>query len=349
MLDGQGKAAAVSGHGTGKTTFCRFLRYILGEATFGNDEQRARLREAFPEGWIVGDISLDGVPWIVCRPFKVGPASYAYRNRRINTLFETGDGKVQFDDYRSELTRVLAEPLPVTTFATAPIPIEWPHLLQWLTRDQECRFSGLAELRHSLSESHAPDMMAEDRHFLFRAVLGLIDTAEQSELEINKNLVRRKQDAERNAPLLRFRGDSVYQRFRKQFPDFREDLEGVDFLDAVNGEWKDRAQATESLMKTLQSPPALTKSVDDVIVARSAIVASERQQKDLQGRVRYHEQQLKQLRGEQTEEDLAAWVQENVDDYSLTCGHSLAAAIEHECPLAVGRKLPIVSGVLKLG
>jgi len=176
LQNGQGYAGGVSGHGTGKTTFCRFLRYVLGEGTFGNDEQRTRLRDTFPEGWVVGEVFLDGTPWIVCRPFKVGPASYAYRNRTLDTLFSSEDGRESIDFYKAELTRVLAEPLPVTTFATSPTPIDWPHVLQWLTRDQECRFSGIAELRHPSSESHAPDMMAEDRHFLFRAVLGLIDT-----------------------------------------------------------------------------------------------------------------------------------------------------------------------------
>ena len=84
---GQGYIAGVSGHGTGKTTFCRFLRYILGESSFGNDEQRGRLRDKFPEGWVVGEVILDGTPWVVCRPFKVGPASYAYRNRTLDSLF----------------------------------------------------------------------------------------------------------------------------------------------------------------------------------------------------------------------------------------------------------------------
>ncbi|MES2570381.1 MAG: chromosome segregation protein SMC, partial [Verrucomicrobiota bacterium] len=34
----------VSGHASGKTTFCRFLRHILGEPNFGSDDQRTRLR-----------------------------------------------------------------------------------------------------------------------------------------------------------------------------------------------------------------------------------------------------------------------------------------------------------------
>lgn len=299
--NGEGYAPGVSGHGTGKTTFCRFLRYVLGEGSFGNDEQRARLREKFPEGWVVGEVILDGTRWLVCRPFKVGPASYVYRNRSLDAFFATEEGKEPFRVYEAELTRVLAEPLPVTTFASSPTTIDWPHVLQWLTRDQESRFSGLAELRHSSSESHAPDMMAEDRHFLFRAVLGLIDTAEQSELEKNKELLRQKQIAERDAPLLRFRGDSIYQRLRTQHAEFRADLAGAEFLDAVATEWRSRADATEVQMTAFQPSPALKSSRDNVVISRTAVAVTVSQISGLRSRLGYFEQQLKQLRGEQSE------------------------------------------------
>src|SRR5205823_3385154 len=104
--------------------------YLLGESAFGNDEQRSRLREVFPEGWIVGEVHLEGTPWLICRPFRVGPPHLAYRNRTIESLFTTEDGRESFDAFRQELTRLLAEPLPVATFATAPTAIEWPHLMQ---------------------------------------------------------------------------------------------------------------------------------------------------------------------------------------------------------------------------
>ena len=339
--NGQGYTAGVSGHGTGKTTFCRFIRHILGESSFGSDEQRSRLRDAFPEGWVVGEVFLAGTPWVVCRPFKIGAAPYVYRGRTLDTLFSGEEGREPFKAYEAELTRVLAEPLPVTTFATAPTPIDWPHLLQWLTRDQECRFSGLAELRHSDSDSHAPDMSVDDRHFLFRAVLGLIDTAEQAELENNKTYLRRKNDAEKNAPLLRFRGDSVCDRLRNAQPDFRTDLTGTDFLQAVADEWASRAKATAVRLEAFEPSPALKQARNDLVIARSALETTEGQAKAIQGKLAFFEQQLRQLRGEQSDADLAAWVRQNDPNTDLMCGYTLAAAIEHACPLAFGRKLPI--------
>lgn len=38
------------GDGSGKTLFCRLLRYCLGEDRFAPGEQRERIAQAFPEG-----------------------------------------------------------------------------------------------------------------------------------------------------------------------------------------------------------------------------------------------------------------------------------------------------------
>jgi len=273
----------------------------------------------------------------------MGWIGYAYRNRRIDDLFTSDEDKVSIDDYRAELTRILVEPLPVASFATSPTPIEWPHMLQWLTRDQECRFSGIAELRHASSESNAPDMVAEDRHFLFRAILGLIDTAEQSELETNKTLLRQKQNAERIAPLLRFRSDSIQKRIRDQFPNYRTDLEGAAFLDTVSNDWRARANSTELQLNGLATPTELKAAFDQLVIAQSAVAVTARQKHGLESQIRYFDERLKMYRGEQTEADVAQWVKENAQgtDDDLMCGHTLAAAIEHECPLAAGRKLLI--------
>lgn len=334
---------SVSGHATGKTTFCRFLRYLLGESTFGNDDQRTRLRDAFPEGCVVGEVRLEGTPWLVCRPFRVGGAPHlAFRNRTIETLFANDDGRQSFETFRQELTRLLAEPLPVATFATAPTAIEWPHLIQWLTRDQECRFAGLGELRHTSSDSQSPNLMIEDAHFLFRAVLGLIDTTEQSELETNRTLLKKKQDAERMAPLLAFRGDEVFKRLRKQHADFRLDLDGAPFLQAVADEWTGRAEASAARLKALIEPESLKSARDRFLEARDVLRRANERKRETEHVMEFIEQQLRQIRGEITSSDLAAWVKTNAPS-EHECGRTLAEAIEWECPLAAGRTLPIES------
>jgi hypothetical protein len=333
-------APGVSGHATGKTTFCRFVRHLLGEAAFGNDEQRARLRQVFPDGWLVGDVRLDGETWLVCRPFKIGSHAAIYRGRTIENLFVNDDGRVSIEEYRARLDEVLATPLPVATFATSPTPITWAHLMQWLTRDQECRFAGLADLRHSTSDSEAPDMAAEDRHFLFRAVLGLIDTAEQAELEINKTLLGKRQRAERDAPLLRFRGDSAHARIRAQLPDFRTDLMGADFLYAVAVEWKRRVNDFDGQLKSVREPASLRTARAKVVETEGSLRAAQQQADEISDTVEWIDQQMKNLRGETSDSALDEWVRKKFPPDRF-CGHSLAEAIEWECPLVSGRTLPI--------
>jgi hypothetical protein len=191
-------------------------------------------------------------------------------------------------------------------------------------------------------------MMAEDRHFLFRAVLELIDETEQAELENNKELLSQKQSAERNAPLLRFRGESTYRRLRDQFTDFSPALAGAEFLDAVEKEWRSRADATEKQMKQVPASVGLKEARDHVVISRIAVEITLKQIQGLQARLRLFEQQLKQLRGEQPEAEFAAWVKQYDPNVELMRGETLAAAIEHECPLAVGRRLPIEKPSIKL-
>jgi hypothetical protein len=337
----QPRTPGISGHASGKTTFCRFLRYVLGETTFGNDEQRSRLRDKFPDGCVVAEVHLNGVPWLIRRPFKIGGAPHlAFPGRTMESVFTTEQSdRGTFDDYRQKLTQVIAEPLPVASFATSPTPIEWPHVLEWLTRDQECRFAGIAELRHSSSDSQSPNMVVEDVHFLFRAVLGLIDTPEQEEIERNKKLLSQKQKAEHDAPLLKYRGDSSCERLRSRFPAFREDLAGADFLEAIATEFEARANASERQLQAIQEPGAVEMAREELIKARESLRDVEARKRRVEWSRAHVEEQLKQLRGG-SPDDLDAWLRANSPPDTL-CGRTLAEAIEWECPLAVGRKLPI--------
>src|SRR5690242_9530533 len=43
----------IGGHGAGKTTFCRFLRFILDERQPGTTEFRQDFRSIHPDGWVL--------------------------------------------------------------------------------------------------------------------------------------------------------------------------------------------------------------------------------------------------------------------------------------------------------
>ncbi len=335
-------ARGLSGHATGKTTFCRFIRHLLGEPNFGTDEQRARLRHTFPEAWLVGEVHLasgpDGAeePWVVARPFKTGAHPFVLRGSTLDALFSESAQRLPLVDYLAELDRVLIEPLPVASFATTPTTIAWPHLLQWLTRDQECRFSGLADLRHPSSDHESPGMSVEDTHFLFRGVAGLVDVKEQSELEMNRALLVKKQAAEKRAPLLRFRSDSSIKRLRDALPDFRPDLQEREhdelFLAAAASADEKAATELEQARRAMPIPEALRQARTQISQAESAETRMKENVTAIETGIRLIDQRMKLLRKETTPDQLKDWLRDNVKD-GRYCQHTVHAAIEWDCPL----------------
>ena len=65
--DSTQQSDAPIGHGSGKTTFCRFLRYCLGEDSFAPEGQRTAIWNNFPEGHVGAEVLLDGKLWIILR------------------------------------------------------------------------------------------------------------------------------------------------------------------------------------------------------------------------------------------------------------------------------------------
>lgn len=59
--DDSGSGVRAIGHGSGKTLFCRLLRYCLGEQRFADETQRERIAVAFPNGIVGAEVMLDGV------------------------------------------------------------------------------------------------------------------------------------------------------------------------------------------------------------------------------------------------------------------------------------------------
>src|SRR5688572_23300931 len=59
--------AGTVGHGSGKTLFCRLIRYCLGEERFAPQIQREAVASAFRDGFVGVEVVVDGSPWAVVR------------------------------------------------------------------------------------------------------------------------------------------------------------------------------------------------------------------------------------------------------------------------------------------
>jgi len=170
----------LAGHASGKTLFCRILRYILGEEPFGTESQRNGIAGQFAVLWAAAVVRLNGRTWIVCRPLTDNGEEFATRAETIEDAFAAGVPTGSYELFRSEVKSLgkCVDPL-------YPPDNGWRHLLPWLARDQEARFSSLVAWRESSSQGDNPQMKVVARHQVMRAVLGLLDPKES---ELRKDI-----------------------------------------------------------------------------------------------------------------------------------------------------------------
>ncbi|MEW8333358.1 MAG: hypothetical protein AB2692_20665 [Candidatus Thiodiazotropha sp.] len=144
------------GHGSGKTLFCRLLRYCLGEDRFATDEQRYRITEAFPNGRVGAEVIVDGVRWAVVRPIGSGRQHFAIRDADLDQVVAGEFAATGMEPFLKAV-----ESNVLTDDVVALIPGDHPQhawlvALAWLSRDQECRFDKVLDWRSSDSDSDSP-------------------------------------------------------------------------------------------------------------------------------------------------------------------------------------------------
>ena len=190
--------AELAGHGAGKTTFCRFIRYLLGESTYSKEDDTKTIQKIFSAGYVAGEVFVDGQLWAVARPFKhVGILqSFVRKDVTIEQLFDSEIcDRIPFDKYIEaiELAILHSTESSGTVFRTET-PIKWDHILAWCSRDQETRYQKLGIWRSSKSQSQTPVLTAEeDGLFVMRNILGLFHGGElEIEEQLAKDLRRQK-------------------------------------------------------------------------------------------------------------------------------------------------------------
>ena len=182
------------GHGSGKSTFCRLLRYCLGEDSFAPEVQKDAILTKFPKGCVGAEVLLDGQLWTVVRFFD---------SRTEDIVLEGGSFDDAFhEDTEGTTINPLRKAISASILGNAanlmPPSIEaydaWEAALAWLTRDQECRFSKPLEWRSSDSKSNSPvlGLSADDLLTIVRALIKAGSSKEletkEKERELSKNI-----------------------------------------------------------------------------------------------------------------------------------------------------------------
>jgi hypothetical protein len=179
--DGESPDEGIGGHSAGKTTLCRFIRYVLGEATVGTKQNVDLLRRAFPEGCVAAEIHVAGRLWAVRRPFGRTGRTYVLPDATIEKLLEERGQIVSQEEYSAKIgLDGLLDTLATKTVIRTNEQIKWGHILSWCTRDQETRFQSLHEWRSSRSDHESPIFKFSKAGplFVIRAALGLFNADE---------------------------------------------------------------------------------------------------------------------------------------------------------------------------
>lgn len=163
----------IAGHSTGKTLFCRILRYLLGEPNFGNSELEGHVADAFQDLWAVATIRLNGKTWVVGRPLAGMGTEFALEGGVIATVFESVPSLKGYKDFTTALEEDCGSPLSIMFPSEA-----WRNLIPWIARDQEARFSRITSWRDSSSEADNPRGSSSAKQLIFRAMLDLLGEGE---------------------------------------------------------------------------------------------------------------------------------------------------------------------------
>ena len=167
---------AILSHGSGKTLFCRLLRYCLGEDRLAPNEQRDKISQAFPRGRVGAEIVVDGIQWAVVRSIGIDRQHGAFRQLDLDAAGSAKCGPSDLDPFLEAVTEGLLPDEVAALISSGDPQSAWRIALAWLTRDQECSFDKPLDWRSSDSESGSPARPLSPRQRLdaLRALIGAI-------------------------------------------------------------------------------------------------------------------------------------------------------------------------------
>jgi len=193
-------SAEINGHSAGKTTFCRFMRYVLGEKTYGTKANMDLIRKSLPHAYIAAELFIRQRQWAVMRPIGTGHNSYILPDATIEELLKSRGQIAHHNDYQQKIgLDALLNDFETGAIVRTGQAIEWGHILAWCARDQESRFQNIYDWRSPRSESGYPAFRSSkaDPLFVMRATLGLFLPDELKGEEKLGELLKEQKDLEK--------------------------------------------------------------------------------------------------------------------------------------------------------
>ncbi len=254
--DGEGSHM---GHGGGKTSFCRLVRYCLGEDSYGTDAQRQRIANAMPHAHVGAEVMLDGELWNVIRPIGAGAGTGRHYAQKGGSLDALVQGEIP-NSTISPLRKAIASAVMPSAAPHMPVGSSlddaWELALAWLTRDQECRLIDILDWRAPETQSRSPsrNMSKADRVRVIRLLLKALQQEEIDALRRAQEHKRRAEEATRRKQRIEWVRDDVARNLGDMF--------GGDPVDTTPDFWAGKATAAASA-EQLRADPQIVQKLQD--------------------------------------------------------------------------------------
>lgn len=186
-----------SGHGNGKTTLCRLIRYCLGEKTFGQEHLVAEVKHCFPHGYVGAVVVVDDEEWSVLRTVGIHRKDFAKQGVSLGDLAAAED-RPAYSEFLNRIQQIGLSRLQQREVLAGGEAIQWLHVLALCSRDQESRYDRFWNVRPSRSDSGFSKFTKVDVSLCVRAMLGMLDIREpqilkrQTELDSELSQLRKK-------------------------------------------------------------------------------------------------------------------------------------------------------------
>lgn len=243
-----GKDNEAMGHGGGKTSFCRLIRYCLGENSFGSITLREMIARQIPEGYVGAEIILDSETWIVLRPIGTGNRHYCAKGEILDDAFIADLPNTGLAELRDAITQALMAEAASRMPLLHPTEEAWEVALAWLTRDQECRLLSALEWRsaqtQSQSASRQRQLSKDDRLVIVRLLINALSAAEMTAAKTARELGAKIEQARNQRRRLEYLVEDMQSGLAQKFggteaqPDF----------------WKDKATAIAKATEAAVDP-----------------------------------------------------------------------------------------------
>lgn len=272
------------GHGVGKTTLCRLIRYCLGENAFGQPATVNEIRQTFPKGWVAMQVRVFGQSWAVARPIGRNRNSSAARDLDIAQLMEQEPQHGSYEEFLNELRAKATEDIRTDQLFADGSPLVWAHILALCSRDQEARYQSMWTWRSSRSGAKlksGESLANADASLCIRALLGIVTETEITEragvreATVNLKTLDTEIEEKRREPefAIKLHKESLRDRF--QLADAADAPLEVDKLDGIPNLIE--ARKTKNIEKIQELNAAIEQLQSDIRV----VIAQIREPKEL--------------------------------------------------------------------